>query len=94
MPITAIARFDFSGTLSITDNTTVSRSLTVNDFGLWGRITDIYVTLNGLTHTFPGDLDFLLVAVLLDEQPDAIHGLPRLGRLGAAAKFNPARQAG
>jgi subtilisin-like proprotein convertase family protein len=61
MPITAIARFDLSGTLSITDNTTVSRSLTVNNFGQWGRITDIYVTLNGLSHTFPGDLDFLLL---------------------------------
>ena len=35
MPITAIARFDFSGTLSIADNTTVSRSLTVNNLGGW-----------------------------------------------------------
>jgi len=61
MPITAIARFDLSGTLSIADNTTVSRSLTVNNFGQWGRIADIYFTLNGLTHTFPADLDFLLV---------------------------------
>ena len=61
MPITAIARFDLSGTLSIADNTTVSRSLTVNNFGQWGRIVDIYFTLNGLTHTFPGDLDFLLL---------------------------------
>jgi hypothetical protein len=61
MPITAIARFDFSGTLSIADNTTVSRSLTVNNLGGWGRIADIFVTLGGLTHTFPTDLDFLLL---------------------------------
>jgi hypothetical protein len=61
MPITAIARFDFSGTLSIADSTTVSRSLTVNNLGQWGRIADIFVTLNGLSHTSPSDLDFLLL---------------------------------
>ncbi len=29
--------------------------------GLPSRVTDVNVTLGGLTHTYPDDLDFLLV---------------------------------
>src|SRR4051794_2395745 len=46
--------------LSITDNQTVSDTLS---FGIlaWSRVIDIKITLGGLSHTFPDDLDFLLV---------------------------------
>jgi hypothetical protein len=29
--------------------------------GVWGRVTDIRISLNDLSHTFPDDLDFLFV---------------------------------
>lgn len=34
---------------------------TIDVFGLTGTITDVNVTINGLNHTFPDDLDILLV---------------------------------
>lgn len=46
--------------LTFLDNATVSQSLNVS--GLAGTITRISVTISGLTHAFPDDLDFLLVA--------------------------------
>jgi FG-GAP-like repeat len=52
------------GLLTIVDQATVSQSSHLNLLplgGLWGRITDVRITLQGLTHTFPDDLDFLLV---------------------------------
>ena len=34
---------------------------TIDVFGLTGTVTDINVTINGLSHTFPDDIDILLV---------------------------------
>ena len=66
--------FTNSTGLTIADNTTVSQTLVVS--GLSGPITDIQVILNDLTHTFPGDLDFLLVA------PDGTSNLVFLSDMG------------
>jgi len=49
------------GALAITDAATVSRSLDFTTFGLWARVKTLSITLTGLTHTFPADLDFLFV---------------------------------
>ncbi len=51
------------GSIAILDDAMVSQSFSIGDFsfGTWGRIRDISVTLGGLNHTFPDDLDFLLV---------------------------------
>src|SRR5262245_40515657 len=53
--------FSFTNSTGITilDNETVSQTVTVP---LGVTITGLTLTLNGLTHTFPADLDFLLVA--------------------------------
>jgi hypothetical protein len=40
---------------------TASRSHTVDAGGAWLKVMDVSVALNGLTHTFSDDLDFLLV---------------------------------
>ena len=53
--------FTDSSGLAILDNTTVSRSFDNIAPSIWGRILDIGVLLQGLSHTFPDDLDFLLV---------------------------------
>jgi hypothetical protein len=47
---------------AIPDNATVSDFLNADFFGPWWRLLDLRVNLVGLTHTFPADLDFLLVA--------------------------------
>jgi hypothetical protein len=56
---------DLTGTLAIPPTGTIgtaSRSWTpIDNLGLWGRVVDINVTLSGLAHTFPDDLDFLLL---------------------------------
>jgi FG-GAP-like repeat len=52
---------DPGGALAITDATTVSRSFSFTTFGLWARIQTLTITLSGLSHTFPADLDFLFV---------------------------------
>jgi hypothetical protein len=46
--------------LTIADNTTVSDTIGYGN-GVWSRIVDIQIVLNGLFHTFPDDLDFLLI---------------------------------
>ena len=51
-----------SGGIAISDNGTVSDLLNIDLIGPWLRILDLRVALNGLTHTFPDDLDFLLSA--------------------------------
>ena len=53
---------DGRGPLTIPVSGTVVRTLTTGSlFGLWGRVTNVVITLGGLSHTYPGDLDFLLV---------------------------------
>jgi hypothetical protein len=52
---------DPGGVLAITDATTVSRSFDLTTFGLWARVKTLSITLTGLSHTFPDDLDFLFV---------------------------------
>ena len=52
---------DPGGVLAITDAATVSRSFDFTTFGLWARVKTLSITLTGLSHTFPDDLDFLFV---------------------------------
>ena len=52
---------DPGGVLTITDAATVSRSFGLTTFGLWARVKTLSITLTGLSHTFPDDLDFLFV---------------------------------
>ena len=52
---------DPGGVLAITDAATVSRSFDLTTFGLWARVKSLSITLTGLSHTFPDDLDFLFV---------------------------------
>jgi hypothetical protein len=47
---------------TINDNAIVSDVLSNDFFDGWFRILDLQVVLDGLSHTFPDDLDFLLVA--------------------------------
>src|SRR5262245_59719373 len=62
MPTARFALFDGAGPLTITNGTTATRSLDLDFLTIvWGRVTDISVTLGGLSHTFPDDLDFLLL---------------------------------
>jgi hypothetical protein len=61
----AIAIFEFSrgvnlGIPATGTSGTVSDSFTVG-LARWGRSVDLQVTLGDLTHTFPDDLDFLLL---------------------------------
>ena len=51
-----------SGGIAISDNGMVSDLLNIDLIGPWLRILDLRIALNGLTHTFPDDLDFLLLA--------------------------------
>ncbi len=60
MAIGTLSTFNVTG-LAILDSTTVSQSIDLNPFGIWGRITDLRVFIHGVTHTFPDDLDFLLL---------------------------------
>jgi hypothetical protein len=52
---------DPGGALAITDDSTVSRSFSLTTFGLWARIKTLTIRFDGLSHTFPSDLDFLFV---------------------------------
>ena len=52
---------DPGGPLAITDASTVSQSFSLTTFGLWARVKTLSITLTGLSHTFPDDLDFLFV---------------------------------
>jgi hypothetical protein len=47
--------------LTIADNTTVSDTISIRVIAGWARIVDVQIVLNGLSHTFPDDLDFLLI---------------------------------
>jgi len=51
--------FTNSSGISIPDASTTSQTLSVS--GLAGQVTFMSVTISGLTHTSPDDLDFLLV---------------------------------
>ena len=61
--LTNILLADRSGTLTIPVSGTVARTLSAESSGVgrWGRVTSVSVALVGLSHTYPGDLDFLLV---------------------------------
>jgi hypothetical protein len=50
----------FKGGFANDDNATVSNVLTLS-LPQWFRIVDLKVSLIDLTHTFPDDLDFLLL---------------------------------
>ena len=60
MPTGSFFVSDGSGTLTILDNATVSRSVGVATT-VWLRITKISIGLTTLQHTFSDDLDFLIV---------------------------------
>lgn len=50
------------GSITINDNTIATPyPSNINVSGLTGTITDLNVTISGLTHTFPADIDMLLV---------------------------------
>src|SRR5262245_66109863 len=59
MPTGTFSLVDAFGPLII--STTASRSLGPPVTFVWGRVTDVQVTLSGLSHSFPDDLDFLLL---------------------------------
>ena len=59
--------FTNSTGITFVDNTTVTQTVAVS--GFTSAITRISVSFTGLTHTFPDDLDFLLVG------PDGTHNL-------------------
>lgn len=65
MPTGTFTLADATGTLVIppsgTSGTASRGPYDLPFLGLWGRIVDVSVTLNGLTHTLPDDLDFLLL---------------------------------
>jgi hypothetical protein len=61
MPVTTTTFTYSSGPPAIPDSGTFAWSLVVFLLGNWARITDVRVNLNGLSHTFPDDLDFLLL---------------------------------
>jgi hypothetical protein len=77
-----IGTFSFNRTpnLTIPLSETVSDSTPLNfNNGNLSRIVDLKVTLGGLTHTFPADLDFLLVGpggANLEFWSDAVGSLP------------------
>jgi Ca2+-binding RTX toxin-like protein len=62
--------------------TSGSTSQTLNVTGLFGTITSITVTLTGLTHAFPDDLDFVLVA------PDGSTNLVFMSDAGTSLDIN------
>src|SRR4249920_1546441 len=61
MPTGTGTVFDSSGSLTILDNMTVSRSVAVGTTINWLRVTNIRVGLVTLAHSFSNDLDFLIV---------------------------------
>ena len=60
MPTGSFFVSDGSGTLTILDNATVSRSFAIATT-TWIRVTKISIGLTTLQHTFSDDLDFLIV---------------------------------
>jgi len=52
---------DTGGGFAITDNATVSRSFSLTALSGWFRINALTIKFTGLSHSFPGDLDFLFV---------------------------------
>src|SRR5262245_25452762 len=47
--------------ISFLDDATVSHGFGIGLNGVWGKVRDVVVTFTGLTHTFPADLDFVLL---------------------------------
>ena len=60
--------------VTVPDNAVTNQTILVS--GLSGNITDVSLTITGLTHTNPQDLDFLLVG------PDNVHNLLFLADAG------------
>ena len=66
--------------LTIPSTGVVSQSLLV--FGTSGTITNVSIALNSLTHTFPDDLDLLLVHHPLEQLEPRRAGIGVEGRRG------------
>src|SRR5262245_3496204 len=60
MPIEFL-RFIDIGPFTIPDNATLSRVISLGNMLTWARVTNVSIGLTDLSHTFPSDLDFLLV---------------------------------
>ncbi|MCC6075851.1 Ig-like domain-containing protein, partial [Pseudomonas sp. GCM10022188] len=58
LPSSTTTNYSGAG-LAIVDNTTNSSSVSVS--GLTGTVTSVKVVLSGLSHTWPGDIDMMLV---------------------------------
>jgi hypothetical protein len=61
MPTGSFTNNDGSGSLTILDNATVSRSIGIGTLINWYRVTKINVGLVTLAHSFSNDLDFLIL---------------------------------
>jgi hypothetical protein len=60
MPLGSVTLPDGLGALTIPDSSTVTRTIPIGSAS-WIRVVNIRVNFSNLSHTFPGDLDFLLI---------------------------------